>query len=143
MFELVARTWTPEFLQKPLPEGYTGWDFATQLFAAAREGQMYVYQYPKYKTVFVVQPSTQYIGEVHVFSEGGLVGIAKAYDDFLDQVSATAPFTRLEIRTRHHTLARIAVSRGGVLEGKLRKSYRTRNGGMVDTYMVGHLLWDL
>lgn len=98
-------------------------------------GEHWFMLYPEFKTCFMVVHQTDWVAEVHMFSEGGPWNVIKSARRFRDEVWAECDYTRIEWRVQEPVIKAIVEKAGYRVEGVRRKAWRSKTGEMVDEYM--------
>lgn len=95
------------------------------------------------KITIVITRRTAWVGnfDTKVAKEATARDVVKGYKSFVEWAKTTTGYYKLETRTPLKKFAiTMAKAGGGKLEGVREKSYRTKDGKMVDEYLVGVVL---
>lgn len=111
--------------------------FAALQYELANE-EIRVFGIKDYKTVVVVRPVSQFVCEVHIFSDAHQFGKAvRGFRKIKDFIWNTTPYQRIEARSHLSKVGALAKRLGFELEGVRKDAYFCEDGTRLDEYEYG------
>lgn len=96
-------------------------------------GGIRIYGIEKYRVVVLVVQQSQFVGEVHIFSESkDNWGLVKALKSLTAWYWKNSDHIKLEMRSPYPQVAKLAKRCGFEYEGTRKKSFVLKNGDVVD-----------
>jgi len=97
--------------------------------------------FESHNVVIILRRMNAYIGSFDTqLGEGATArDVIKAYKDFAEWLPSNTMYTRVESRTPLKRYAKVMTKAiGANIDGIMKQSYRTKDGNMLDEYIVGY-----
>lgn len=109
---------------------------------ACKRGQVVIFKASK-DVAMTIMRKTAWVGnfDTKVGDKANARDVVKAYKEFIAWAKENTFYNKLETRTPLEKFAKtMAKASDSILEGVRKKSYMTKEGNMIDEYLVGILL---
>lgn len=113
-------------------------ELISSLYYELLAGGIKIYGIEKYRVVVIVVAQSQFVGEVHIFSESkDNWGLVKALKALTKWYWKNSDHIKLEMRSPYPQIAKLAKRCGFEYEGTRRKSFVLQNGDILDELEYG------